>query len=111
MFCASMIVGLHLATYHFSRVGYQEINPGVSVTCDEWQVGAYYNSYKKPAAYLAKNYNNVLGSSLDLALGVVVGYKIPILPAPILSYKYENVRFSLLPPIGGGGGVHMSYEF
>lgn len=111
MICSSLIIGFHLATYHFNREAvYQEINPGPYVECDGWQVGAYYNSYKSPAVYVAKKYSY---SFVDLQFGVVAGYKQhPIMPLIVPSVKTWNVRWSLLIPTKANtGGIHMSYEF
>jgi hypothetical protein len=113
MLCASLVLGLHLATYHFNREEkYQEINPGVSVACEEWQAGVYYNSYKDVSVYGTRVFRNVYNTGIDVAVGAVLGYSVPVLPLVVPSYKIGDVRISLIPPVNKQtGGIHMSVEF
>lgn len=111
--CATIVLGLHLATYHFDRDRkYEEFNPGAYATCDEYEAGLYRNSEGKFSTHVGYTVRNAIGP-IDLTFGMVTGYKRgPILPLFIPSVKLGDVRIHLLIPIEKrGGGLHMSYEF
>lgn len=112
MFCASLVLGIHLATYHFNREEkYQNFNPGVSIECNNYQFGSYYNSHKKTSVYGAYNIKRLVGP-IDLSLGLVTGYKMPLTPLVVPSVKLGDVRISLLIPTSmNSGGLHFSKEF
>lgn len=110
MICASLAVGLHLATYHFKRdAEYQEFNPGVYVTCDSVTGGVYQNSENRVSAYAAYNFQH---GPFTLSVGGVAGYrKYAVAPLVVPSVTYKMLRVSLIPPLEkASGGVHFSLE-
>lgn len=106
MLCASLILGAHLATYHFDRVGYNELNIGPYVQCDSIVAGAYYNSERNVSFYIGKQYSY-------LTIGLVSGYKRNVVvPLIVPSIKLNDTfRLSFVPPIKGiSGAIHFSIE-
>jgi hypothetical protein len=113
MLCASLVLGLHLATYHFDRDrAYNEVNLGGYAQCESWAAGAYRNSERNVSVWGGKQFDQVVGP-VDVTVGLVAGYKrAPVLPMLIPSLKAGNARLSLLLPLEkGGGGLHLSTEF
>lgn len=99
---------------HTTRTeAYNNANFGVGYRWDNgWQVGAYYNSYRKPAVYVAKNwmFTENFGAFLGAATGYdqVAGH--PVAPIGGLVYKIKLTdRYGLdilgTPPIGEMDGV------
>ena len=105
--------GVHLGTLHFDRsTNYNEFNLGLYVRSGRWATGAYWNSHRKPSAYIA--YAFPLSQRWSLHAGFVSGYNKTVMPVAALSYSLDGgLGVSLIPssPKGGSGGVHLSYEF
>jgi hypothetical protein len=83
------------------------------VWCDNKVAGAYYNSYRKPSAYVGYRWPRVVGP-VDITLVAVTGYpKAPVLLAPVPSIKLESgLRVSFVPsPKRLVSVVHLSWEF
>lgn len=113
MLCASLILGAHLATYHFDRArDYNEVNLGAYARCGQLVAGVYHNSDRGVSVWGGKQFDRVVGP-VDVTVGLVAGYKrSPVLPLLVPSVRLGNVRLSLLLPLEkGGGGVHLSTEF
>lgn len=73
MICASLILGLHLVSYHSNPQPYQNnINPGIYVECDGWTAGAYKNSLNRTSKYLGYTWHQGI---FALSVGAVSGYK------------------------------------
>jgi len=110
--CASLVLGLHLGTWH-AAPGFNGVNPGGQVRCDNLVAGAYYNSYRKPSAYLGYNWPRVVGP-VDLTIVAATGYpKAPVLLALVPSIKLESgLRVSFVPsPNRLVSVIHLSWEF
>ena len=106
MICATLTLGLHLATAHF-QPGFQDANPGVYARCDSVVAGVYANSVGRTSAYAAYV---VPAGPFEVAVGVVSGYGKPAVLLVLPSYRFDNgLRVSLIPK--RTGGVHFSYEF
>lgn len=109
--CLSLILGLHLATYHFDRThDFNEANFGGYVECEQVVGGAYYNSYRRVSPYLAYRWSF---GPVDVVTGAVGGYEHPIMPLVVPSIRlWDHWRVSLLPPVKQSekGGVHLSWE-
>lgn len=113
MLCASLILGAHLATYHFDRSRDQnEVNPGVYARCGQLAVGVYHNSERGVSVWGGKQFDNVVGP-VDVTVGLAAGYKHrPVRPMLVPSVRLGHARLSLLLPVEkSGGGVHLSTEF
>lgn len=111
---ASIAIGVHIATYHFDRSQrLNDFNPGAYVRMDRWQVGAYWNSNRRPSAYVS--YAFPLTQRLALGVGLVTGYEHvkPVAPAVVLSYSFDNgLRLVGIPATPkNSGGLHVAYEF
>lgn len=107
-------IGIHMYTWHFSpSQGYNNYNPGVYVEKNNVVAGVYYNSERNMSAYGGYIFKSVLGSPIDLMVGVVTGYiDRPVLPLITPSIKISNKRLSLIPNVEKSGwGLHFSYEF
>jgi len=113
--CASVAIGLHLATAHFSP-GYENFNPGIYAVCDAPYVGPmaggiYRNSEGRGSAYLGKVFQVW---KVQIILGAVTGYEAqPVLPLIVPSVLlWDHVRLSLIPPYKESkGGVNFAWEF
>lgn len=113
MLCASLILGAHLATYHFDRSrDYNEVNLGAYVQCGQVVAGVYHNSERGVSVWGGHQFARVVGP-VDVTVGLVAGYKrSPVLPMLVPSVRLGHARLSLLLPLEkGGGGVHLSTEF
>lgn len=92
---------------------YNNVNPGLGYRTDDgYLFGLYYNSYKKPTMYAAKEF--MLNDSFGAFVGLGTGYEIPtghpIMVIGGLEYKYRfNDEYALnvlaLPPTGSTVGV------
>lgn len=112
MICSALILGVHLATYHFDRsTPVNQSNLGVYASCDDWLGGVYYNSQWRVSPYVAHVWH--LGP-VDIAAGAVAGYQgSTVKPMLIPSVRVgDHVRLSWLPPsrFSGEGGLHLSLE-
>lgn len=92
MLCAtSLIVGLHMASYHFQPATYypqNNVNPGVYAECDGWTAGAYRNTLDRPSVYAGYTWHR---GSLGLSAGAVSGYQ-----------RREGVGAAYCPPTSRG---------
>jgi len=113
--CASLAIGLHVATAHFSP-GYEAFNPGIYAVCDAPLVGpvvggVYRNSEGRGSVYVGKVFEVW---RVQLVVGAVTGYEQQtVLPMVVPSVLlWEHLRLSLIAPYkGGAGGVNFSWEF
>jgi hypothetical protein len=112
-----IIFGLNLGSLHLDQnlnrmKQYNDVNPGFYARKGDWQGGLYHNSYNKPSAYLMRL--KELGHGFSAGLGGVTGYKYPITPMPVLSYKLNDLlRLTAVPSVDRGalGALHLSAEF
>lgn len=113
MICTALILGVHLATVHFTEpLSRNGVNPGGYAVCDDWAAGGYLNSQSRASAYAGRVWHF---DHVDVVTGVVTGYRgQPIAPFLVPSIKVtEHLRLSLLPPVkmSSWGGIHASWEF
>lgn len=113
MICESLILGAHLATWHFDQSKpVNQLNLGVYASCDDWLGGVYRNSQWHTSVYAARVWHV---GPVDVATGIVSGYEgSRIRPAlvPSVGLPFAHLRLSWLPPsrFSGEGGVHLSWE-
>jgi len=68
-------ITLHTVSAHVGISGLNNINPGIGYDLsDTVRVGAFYNSYRKPAVYALRIFP--VTSRLRVGLGVVTGYRL-----------------------------------
>ena len=80
MICASLILGLHLASYHTTQYDYQNnSNPGIYAECDGWAAGTYRNTFSKTSVYAGYSFRE---GPFALTVGAVSGYKKFSVPVP-----------------------------
>jgi hypothetical protein len=127
---ASVTVGLHLHSVHAPQRDYHnDQNTGVYVRGENWQAGAYKNTYSRPTFYAG--YVQDLGP-LDLTVGGATGYqrkcggatcdgfaRAAVVPFAALSYtapvqvRGVSPRVSVLPKLSKGSYtvVNLSLEW
>jgi hypothetical protein len=72
MLCASLILGLHLVSYHTPKYDWQQnVNPGAYVECNGLTAGAYRNTFDRTSAYAGYTWHSGVFS---LSLGAISGY-------------------------------------
>jgi hypothetical protein len=110
--CTTMAaVALHLGTFHASSENLNSFNPGIAVrTQCGIQAGIYYNSYRKPSAYVA--YVHDFKGPFWIAGGVVTGYPAsPVLPMVMGGVRIKldsyNLRIGYIPGIKKFDTVNM----
>lgn len=121
-----------VASYHFERKGYCEVNPGVGFereisTTVRFIGGVYHNSLCRASTYVGASWMPLeITTRLRLGLGAiaVTGYQVDrrtqgskVLPAVLPTFKYERGRggFNLvvLPPFDdfkGGLGLQVTFK-
>ena len=112
-------IGLHLGSYHpqhpADRPRYNDLNLGAYYRADDgWQVGAYFNSIRRPSVYAGWTWSHDVGAvSVGLLAGLVTGYRAgPILPFAAPSVAVGAWRLSFVPATRFGASVfHLSYEW
>lgn len=78
-------IGLHIHSHHWrEQPDYNNSNVGVYVRADNWQLGTYYNTYRKPTVYLG--YAMKIAPHTDLLLGGATGYNYPVTPFYMVSF-------------------------
>ena len=91
MSCSTLALGLILASHHFSTYKYNDFNPGLAGQCGHVEIGAYYNSERHLAEYIAYR-----GSWWKL--GLVHGYRIAkIAPAGAVYKDFGKVELNAIP--------------
>ena len=111
MICASLILGVHLASTHLNtdNTGLNNANVGVYGECDGWTAGVYRNSYRRTSLYAAHTWH---WGPFALTAGAVTGYGgawMKPLIAP--SVTIGPFRVAGLPPALGEPGVfHLSIQ-
>jgi hypothetical protein len=110
-----IVLGLHLSSVHFPVHAQNNVNLGIYARVDGWQVGAYYNSIRRPTVYLAHTWE---WGPWSLAAGLGSGYQEKngngfsrgaLTPFAAPSYLFDNgFRVTVLP--GNSTVVHLSYE-
>jgi hypothetical protein len=107
-----------LASYHFDRKGYNELNPGVGCEerlSDSWRVaaGGYHNSKSRDSAYLLAvpvfyERNNWMAGGL---IGPVSGYrdgdKLALMLGFVVAYEPKGwgAELVIFPPADGNRAV------
>lgn len=89
--CEKASVGLHLGSYHMNtKVKFNNFNPGVYATCNDWVAGAYFNSEENWSAYAGKNFSyHIAGPiSAEATVGIITGYGKP-LPMVLPGAKWQ----------------------
>ena len=72
--CAALTLWLSLASVHIgSDYPYNQVNPGLSMQCDQWEVGAYINSIGDLSGFYGWKGQWAMA-------GVVDGYDKPVVP-------------------------------
>jgi hypothetical protein len=84
---ACTAITLHLASMHLTSGDYNEVNPGIGITCNQYHAGAYYNSLRRVSTYVGRSWEWCRGPVCGgVALMAVSGYKTPVIaPLPMLS--------------------------
>lgn len=114
--------GIHIGSHHFPAYQYNNFNPGLYVRMKSGlTAGAYYNSERRPSAYLG--YTHEWGR-FAVTVGAVSGYTLGrgnprIYPMIVPSVKLgtvENVTFRLavMPQVSknmGATALHLMAEF
>ena len=113
MLCTSLILGLHLATAHFTMpLERNGLNPGAYAVCDNVEAGAYVNSESLISQHVGYVWH---AGPVDIVTGAVHGYRgTRVAPFVVPSLRVtDHVRVALLPPVklSGWGGLHVSYEW
>ncbi len=114
-------IGIHLGSVHSTKADsdgtpWNNANPGFYVRAqNDWLIGGYYNSIRRPTVYVAKVFPIVqMGSiNLDLTVGGATGYRYAVTPLVSPSVTIEGIplRLHYLPGIGGPHVLHLSYEY
>lgn len=112
-------IGLHLVSYHpehpHDRPRYNDLNLGAYYRANAgWQVGAYYNSQRRPSVYAGLAWSYDAGpASVGLLAGLVTGYRAgPVLPFAAPSVAVGRWRLSVVPATRINDAVfHLSYEW
>ena len=80
MSCAALALVASLASIHLhTHRDYNQINPGVSVVCNRYEAGAYYNSIRRWTIHADYRTDHFM-------FGVMTGYLWPIVPE-VAAYK------------------------
>ena len=112
----TLTVGVNVATLHYEP-GYETFTPGVYVEYASFTGGVYRNSEGGTSVHAGYMFRSVLGSPIDVIVGVVTGYdKGGVLPMLLPSLRIPvgagAVRFTLLLPYDkGSAGIHFSLEY
>lgn len=115
-------VGVHLGSVHLPQRDFNNFNPGLYVRQDDWQAGAYLNSYRRTTAYAGRVWRleRVWGPlrKYEVFTGGATGYENVwphglVAPMVVFSHRFETgMRLSLIPPTPKNSGVvHLSMEF
>jgi hypothetical protein len=93
---------------------YNNYNVGLGWrTDDNWAVGAYWNSYRKPTVYFGKGFQ-IGDSNFSVFVGAATGYGVMSgrKVTPMLAFEYKlpindqyGVRFAATPAIGNQRSV------
>ena len=112
MICTSLIVGLHLLSYHTSPQPYMKsVTPGVYAECDGWNAGIYHNSLGGTSVHGGYTWH---WEPFALTAGVASGYRTPSTLVPMLvpSVKLGFARLSFVPrtSVTKTAVLHLSIE-
>lgn len=70
---AEQLLGIHLASAHFpAQLGQNNDNFGLYLRKDNWQVGAYRNTFDRSTIYVSYNHKLAV---FDVLFGAATGYK------------------------------------
>ncbi len=109
------VLGIHGPSTHF-RDGPNNANLGLYVRSDGIEMGAYYNSRRKPTLYAGRMWESDWPLKPAVLVGVASGYDklltpfvIPSVSVPVMG---KAVRVALIPSIKKGlpPAVHLSIE-
>jgi len=114
-------IGVHIASYHDPKMGYNNVNPGLYIYKDGWTAGTYYNSERRQSFYGGYTFEGELIGpvSWGLTVGLITGYsRAKVLPmvVPTLSIPDRilggTVRVAFIPPVSkGAAAIHLSHEW
>ena len=106
-------IGAHIASLHLPARNFNNVNPGLYVrhTPTGFTAGAYYNSVRKPSAYVG---HTSQWAGFDVTVGVVTGYERKVSPLLLVSREIGNGwRVGMAPPAGREGAtlLHLMKDF
>lgn len=121
MLLAAAAIGIHLASTHLNPElgptrGYNDINPGIYARFESGaQIGAYYNSHRRPTFYAGHSWTLVKGKTWDVGALAAAATGYPsgaVVPIAAMSVRYRALRLSATPRIGNKASavVHLSLE-
>ena len=125
---AAVTIGMHIHSLHIPERDYQNnVNPGLYIRVNDWQVGAYHNTNERTSAYIGKAYHF---GEIDVMPALMYGYQKrkvgkevsgfsrgAITPVLAISYALPKVggltpRLTVMPPAPKHSTVlHLSVEY
>lgn len=116
---AALTFGLNTVSYHTDTSAHYNTNPGVYVQYGSVAAGTYYNSERNQSTWGAYVFTSE-SCRYDLMVGLVTGYKSPVLPMLVPSVKFAitddmRLRLSVMPTSRDakkldGAVFHASFE-
>lgn len=100
MICTALAITLSLASVHLTHNyndDYNEINPGITIECDQYSVGVFKNSYNKDSVHAGLIFKHGTDIIIGTNVGVVSGYQSNVVPFVRPFIQYNGVRVGYIP--------------
>lgn len=119
MICSTIALTLSLASLHLThdyQSEYNEVNPGISIECDQYSAGYFKNSLSKDSYHAGFIFKKTVNSQITIGtnLGVVTGYQSDPVPFIRPFIQYENIRLGYIPRSTNFGSeevITLEYSF
>jgi len=117
-----LVIGVHAVSYHAPDRSQNNVNPGLYIRSDRWQVGMYHNSYRDTTTYVSHAWP--LGNDFELVGGIAHGYQhsgtsrgalTPMggitYTSPVKVFGVTPKFFAIPPTPKNSAVVHLALEF
>jgi hypothetical protein len=103
MICSTLLLALSISsihlTHHYEPV-YNEVNPGITLECNNIAVGVYRNSYSDLSSHIEYvNRFTVSSFTFGTSTGLVTGYSPKPIPFIRPFVEYNHIRLGFIPHI------------
>lgn len=99
----ALTMGLHIGSWHSNSI-YNNINPGIYISKNNYVIGTYHNSIKRQSFYAGYNFQY---KNVGITTGLITGYREKVLPFIFPSVKYKNIRLLYIPKINKNLDSHV----
>lgn len=100
--CTTIALTFALSSMHLTHnynTDYNEVNPGVSIECNQYAAGVFQNSLNKTSVHAGMIFKHNIANNLLIGsnVGMVTGYQDNAVPFVRPFVQYRSLRLGYIP--------------